>query len=458
MGVFVRSVSFDQSRAELSRWHLRSTALLRLVPAWSGVRVVSLPEALEDGAKVELDVPIPPFRRKRWHSLIEDVSDDGFFDVQEAGPFKAWRHHHRLLEKPGGTSRLEDHVEFEFAEPWPLSAIGRRVLDAGLIRTFAWRHLRTGNDLQRHHETGWAARRVLVTGSSGLVGQALCAFLETGGYEVRRLVRRAPRPGGREFAWDPARGELDRTALEGVDAIVHLAGAGVADKRWTAERMALIRDSRVESTRLLADAIAEMGSDAPALVAASAVGFYGDRPGDEVDEASAPGDGFLSRTCVEWEAAADPVRAAGGRAVHLRIGVVVAGGGGALAKLRRPVLLGVAGPIGSGRQGMSWIALDDLLAIIQHAIVDERFEGPVNAVAPEPIDNRGFMKSMGRVLRRPTIAPMPAFAARMLFGQMGEEALLQGAFVVPRRLRDLDFRYDFPELDDALRFELGRFA
>jgi uncharacterized protein (TIGR01777 family) len=457
MGTFVRSTSFEQSRAQLSRWHLQSTALLRLVPAWSGVRVVILPPRLEDDAIVELNVPIPPFRRKLWRSVIEEVSENGFYDVQEAGPFRSWRHHHQLLEREGDTSRLEDSVTYSFKEPWPLSVIGTRVLEAGLIRTFNWRHQRTTNDLRRHHETGWSRRRVLVTGSSGLVGRALCAFLETGGWEVRRLVRRKPDPTASEFAWDPQAGTIDHDALEGVDAVIHLAGAGVADKRWSEARMKLIRDSRVDSTRLLSEAIAARGEAAPVMICASAVGYYGNRSEGTVDERSEPGTGFLASTCVDWEAAAEPARAAGARVVNFRIGVVVASGGGAIAKLRPVVLTGLGGPIGSGRQGMGWIALDDLLAVIQQSVVDDRYQGPINAVSPKPIDNRGFMRTMGRVLRRPVFLPMPAPVVRTLFGRMGQEALLDGAFVLPSRLVELGFRYDFPELDDALHFELGIF-
>lgn len=457
MGTFIRSTSFEQPRAELARWHLQSTALLRLVPAWSGVRVLTLPPRLEDGAIVELDVPIPPLRRKLWRSLIKDVGEGGFRDIQESGPFKAWDHHHRLVEREDGSSRLEDHVHFEFKEPWPLTVVGRRVLESGLIRTFNWRHQRTTNDLRRHHEAGWPAPRVLITGSSGLVGTALRAFLQTGGWEVRTLVRREPRLEAGEYRWDPAAGTLDRAALEGVDAVIHLAGAGIADERWTEARMQVIRDSRVDSTRLIAQAVADCGPRPPALICASATGFYGNRPEGEVDEASEPGTGFLAETCVAWEQAAAPAREAGVRVASIRIGVVVASGGGALAKLRTPVLTGLAGPVGSGRQGMCWIALDDLLAVLQTAVLDERYEGPINAVAPEPIDNRTFMRTLGRVLRRPTIAPLPAPMVRLLFGRMGQEALLEGCLVRPGRLVELDFRHDFPELDDALHFELGVF-
>ena len=220
-------------------------------------------------------------------------------------------------------------------------------------------------------------RRVLVTGSSGLVGQALCCFLESGGHEVRRLVRRQPDSASGEFAWDPARGEIDLAAFEGVHAVVNLAGASLVEKRWTPERMELLQSSRVASTKLVAESMTRVGTSA-ALLNASATGYYGDRPEGEVCESDAPGTGFLARTCVAWERAADPAREAGVRVACLRIGVVVARAGGVVGKLRTPVLLGVAGPVGSGRQGMSWIALDDLLGVVLHAIESDRYEGPIN--------------------------------------------------------------------------------
>lgn len=444
------------SKEDLARWYRRPSAVLRRIPAWSGIRVLQRPLECQDGAVwEELELPRWPLGRRRWRSRVEDLSDEGFTDVQDVGPFASWRREHRFLAQNAQIGRLEDHVAFERAGPWPIRSLAERMTERALTRRIPWEHQRVRNELRRHQEAGDTIRTVLVTGSSGMVGRALCAFLASGGHEVRRLVRRGPDASAGEFAWDPAKGEIDLAALEGVDAVVNLAGAGIADKRWTPGRMELIRTSRVDSTALVADAIVKSKA-ACVLVNASATGYYVDRPEGELDETAQPGTSFLGRTCVAWESAAEAAREAGVRVASIRIGVVVAAAGGAVAQLRRPVLMGIGGPVGNGRQGMPWVALDDLLAMILHAIVDERYEGPINAVAPKCPDNRGFMRAMGRVLRRPTVAPLPAFVARALFGKMGEEALLMGAFVVPRRLQELGFRHDFPELEAALRFELGR--
>jgi hypothetical protein len=391
-------------------------------------------------------------RTRRWLTRFEQVDRaHGFTEELLEGCVPSWSLTRKFREESPETSRLEEHVKYTHG-----MFFGRKLEDK-IVQALDWRHRRTRQDLARHKEVGMPVRRVLVTGSSGLVGQALCCFLESGGHEVRRLVRRQPDSASGEFAWDPARGEIDLAAFEGVHAVVNLAGASLVEKRWTPERMELLQSSRVASTKLVAESMTRVGTSA-ALLNASATGYYGDRPEGEVCESDAPGTGFLARTCVAWERAADPAREAGVRVASLRIGVVVARAGGVVGKLRTPVLLGVAGPVGSGRQGMSWIALDDLLGVVLHAIENERYEGPINVVAPQAIDNRGFIRMMGRVLSRPTIAPLPAFVARALFGKMGEEALLQGSFAAPRRLEELGFRHDFPDLESALRFELGRLA
>lgn len=457
MPLYTRSGTLESPLKDVARWHFQSSALLRLVPAWSGVEVLEIPSRLEDGAIVTLRVPVPPIGRKKWISRIENV-DHGisFVDDQVSGPFKRWRHEHMLSEDDSGRCRLTDSLDFELPHPPPIRNIGERVVERALVKTFSWRHRRTSQDVLRLRETDWIQRKILLTGSSGLVGTSLRALLKVAGCDVVRLVRRNADPTLGEFQWDPAKGEIDLRAFEGVDAVVNLSGAGIADKRWTPGRKKVLRDSRVDSTALLARSIAGLSGEKPAFICASATGVYGDRPGERCDEDSSPGNSFLSRTCVEWEAAAAPALQAGARVAHLRIGVVVAYAGGAVSKLRRPVSLGLGGPVGNGRQGMSWIALDDLVGVIAHSIVDERYQGPINCVAPEGIDNRGFMKAMGRVMRRPVIAPLPAFAVKALFGQMGEEALLQGVFAEPRKLESLGFRFDFPELEDALRFELGQ--
>jgi uncharacterized protein (TIGR01777 family) len=322
-----------------------------------------------------------------------------------------------------------------------------------LKRTFAWRHGRTARDLRRHARYPEAPLTVAISGASGLVGGALSAFLTTGGHTVRRIVRRRERP--TDILWDLAAGTIDRAALEGVDAVVHLAGESIA-ARWSEAKKKAIRTSRVRGTELLSQAITTLKRPPSVFVSASAIGYYGSRGEEPVDESSAPGSGFLAEVCQAWEAAAEPARAAGIRVVHPRIGMVIASAGGALKQLLLPFSIGLGGPVGSGRQGMSWIALDDLLGVILAAIRTPSLSGPVNAVAPGSLSNKAFGQTLGRVLRRPAFAPLPAFAVRTLFGAMGEELLLGGAYVRPKRLLDAGFVFDFADLASALRFELGR--
>lgn len=295
---------------------------------------------------------------------------------------------------------------------------------------------------------------VLVTGSSGLVGRALVGRLAREGHAVSRLLRSAPREPQREFQWDPARGRLDPEVLEGIDAVVHLAGENISSGRWTASRKEAIRSSRVDSTRLIAQALAGLKRRPAVLACASAIGFYGDRGEEHLYEESGPGAGFLPEVCQAWEAASRPAEEAGIRVVRLRIGVVLAGEGGALPRMLTPFKLGLGGRLGSGRQFMSWIALEDLVSVFALALADSRLHGPVNAVAPSPATNAEFTRALARVLGRPAILPAPAFALRLLFGQMADELLLSSTRVLPRKLKEAGFAYRHPDLEGALRAAL----
>jgi uncharacterized protein len=301
------------------------------------------------------------------------------------------------------------------------------------------------------------ASTVAVTGASGLVGSALAPALASAGHRVLRLVRSVATPAAaaRVARWDPESGALDSSALAGVDAVVHLAGESVAGGRWTEARKRRIRSSRVDATRGLAQSLARLAPPPRVLVSASAVGYYGDRGAEILREQSAPGTGFLAEVCREWEAATEPAERARIRVVQLRIGMVVARRGGALAAMLTPFRLGAGGPVGSGAQWVSWIALDDLVGAILHALETESLAGAVNAVAPEPVQNRELARTLGRVLRRPAILPLPAFAARLLLGQMADELLLASARVEPARLQATGFTFGHPTLEDALRHELG---
>jgi len=296
--------------------------------------------------------------------------------------------------------------------------------------------------------------QIAVSGSSGLVGSALLPFLTAGGDRVTRLVRKDAGVG--EIPWDPAGGVRDLSHLEGVDAVVHLAGENIAAGRWTAARKEEIRRSRVEGTRRLSESLARLPRRPKVLVSASAVGFYGDRGDEILKEDSAPGTDFLAQVCREWEAATEPASRAGIRVVQLRFGMILSPAGGALKKMLLPFKLGAGGRIGSGTQYVGWIGIDDVAGVIHHAIVTESLQGPVNAVAPTPVTNAEYTRTLARVLSRPAVAPMPAFAARLAFGELADALLLASQRVIPTRLQASGYKFRYPELEGALRHLLGR--
>ncbi len=297
--------------------------------------------------------------------------------------------------------------------------------------------------------------RILVTGSTGFVGSALVPFLAAGGHRVACLVRTLPRQGKDEIQWGPGTGFIDAARLEGLDGVVHLAGENIATGRWTAEKKAMIRDSRVDGTKLLCDALAGLKQPPKVLVCASAIGYYGDRGDEFLTEDSAPGTGFLAGVCREWEAATQSAEQKGIRVVRLRFGMVLSPTGGAMAKLLPPFKKGLGGVLGTGRQYVSWIALDDLLGVIAHALTTEALHGPVNAVTPNPVTNREFTHTLGRVIGRFTLFPMPAAAARLVFGELADALLLASQRVQPTRLLATEYRFQCPDLEGALRHLLG---
>jgi uncharacterized protein (TIGR01777 family) len=293
--------------------------------------------------------------------------------------------------------------------------------------------------------------KVLITGSTGLVGSALLPFLKSKGHEVFRLIRSQAKAGPAEIYWNPEQGIDDTSRLEGMDAVIHLAGENISEGRWTEEKKARIRDSRVRGTRVLSEALARLAAPPRVLLSASATGYYGDRGDEVMREESAPGSDFLAQVCRDWEAATEPAAQKGIRVVRLRFGVIFTPKGGALSKILAPFQFGVGGRLGSGRQYMSWITLDDVVGVIDHALNVETVSGPVNVVAPNPVTNYEFTKTLGRVLSRPTVFPVPAFAVRLAFGEMGDAVLLSSTRVEPARLKESGYVFQHPELENALR-------
>ena len=298
--------------------------------------------------------------------------------------------------------------------------------------------------------------RTLITGATGLIGSALAHALRAEGHEVRRLVRSSDGLQAGDAHWDPASGEVDAAALEDLDAVVHLAGENIAAGRWTVSRKERIRRSRVQGTRLLCDGLARLTSPPGVIICASAVGYYGNRGDELLDEQSAPGTGFLADVCAEWEAAADRARERGIRVVHQRLGVVLSERGGALTQMLRVFRLGLGGRLGSGVQYLSWITLEDTVGAIRHGLDTDGLEGPVNTTAPGAVTNAAFTAALGRVLGRPAFCHAPAFALRLALGEMAEEALLASARAAPTKLLDSGYKFRHPDLEGALRAVLGR--
>ncbi len=289
--------------------------------------------------------------------------------------------------------------------------------------------------------------KILISGASGLIGQAISRDLSRQGHEIVALQRT---PSAKPPTWDIDAGIIDLGEQRNIDAVIHLAGENIAAGRWSQERKAAIRRSRIVGTTVLAEQLLQLDRKPEVFIVCSAVGFYGHRPGETLTEESPGGSGFLAEVCREWEAAARIAEQAGIRVVNLRLGMVLSRDGGALKKMLLPFKLGLGGIIGHGEQLISWIAIDDVVGAISHILENGQFSGPVNVVSPSPVTNRVFTKTLGRVLKRPTIIPLPAFLAKILFGEMAEELLLSSTKALPEKLQKFGYEFRYPDLDRAL--------
>lgn len=455
---FSRTLRVPQSVQALFAWHERPGAFERLAPPWQQVRVLAREGGIRDGATVRLEVStmgVPTRWTVRHRDYIPDVQ---FVDEMHDGPFARWVHTHGFAAVEAGHAELRDEVRYAL----PLNGLGDLVaggfVRGTLERTFRYRHAVTAHDLSRHAAFADRPRlRIAVTGATGFIGQQLCAFLTTGGHEVVRIGRGTVRPGVVDVAWDPARGVLDASSLDGVDAVIHLAGAPIAE-RWTPEHKRAIVESRVQGTALIARTLASLTRKPSVLLSGSAIGIYGAHRGDELlDEQSADGDDFLGETSRAWENAARPAEDAGIRVAYLRTGIVVGIAGGALAKQWPLFQAGLGGPLGSGTQYMSPIALDDQIGAMHHVLMDERIRGPVNLVAPTAVTNAEFARQVGAAIGRPAFLPAPAFAAELLFGrEMVQATALASQRVRPAVLEAHGFRWAWPTVERMVAFESGR--
>lgn len=456
MPTFERSVSLPLSPSELFAWHERPGALRRLCPPWDPVELVHSDQSIQDGARVKLKVKGPlgvPLTIEVTHEGYE--AGVQFRDRQVRGPFASWAHTHRVTSSDDPErATLTDSIEYRLPLG-PLGAIGGgRMVRHRLDQLFHYRHAVMRHDTLLHQRAGAERLHVAISGSSGLLGQELCALLTTGGHQVTRLTR-SPAEGAR--VW---REPTQVPPLEDVDVVIHLAGEGVA-QRWSPAVRERILLSRVERTRALAQTIADhkaQGKPGPrALICASGIGYYGYQDtGSISDEESPLGSGFLADVCEQWERACDPARESGIRVVNARIGVVLSPLGGALGKLLLPFSLGLGGRVGSGEQWMSWISIHDVVGALYECAHSSELEGPINLTSPTPVTNRDFVKTLGRVLSRPTLFPAPAFALRAAFGEMANETILASQRAVPKALSRHGYPWMHSSLEEALRFTLGR--
>jgi uncharacterized protein (TIGR01777 family) len=415
-------------------------------------------DGLRDGSTVVLRGRVGPFKIPMvfQHSGYNPPRE--FQDTQISGPFHSWFHSHRFIDgnDEGTTCLLQDEVRYAL----PAGPVGDFVnelwFSREIERIFTYRHGVTYLDVQRLEDRGiFTPQKILVAGSSGMVGSALVPFLRTCGHSVTRLVRNhvAHEPDVR--LWKPDAGEFDSSAMADVDTVIHLGGSSILAPRWNEETRRRIRESRIESTRLLVNAITSAPKPPKTFICASAVGIYGNTPeGDRFEDAPV-GSGYLADVAKDWEAAANYAAEAGVRVVNLRIGLVLSASGGLLGKSLLPFQLALGGRLGSGRQQMSWVSLHDLLYAVQHLLTNDRVSGPVNMTAPKSVSNAEFTSTLGRILRRPTLLSPSEGTLRLLFGEFADEVLLSGVSAPPGKLTDSGFQFEFKELEDAIRFDLG---
>ncbi len=453
---FVAESALDVSAADVFDWHARPGAFERLTPPWERVRIVSPGSGIRDGSMVELEVTLGPLRR-RWLAR-HDACLPGrqFRDVSVRGPFPQWEHVHEFIPLATNRCLLRDTLSYRLPGGKIGRALAARFVQRKLARLFRYRHDLTRQDLAMLARLNDPTPlTIAISGASGLVGTALTALLTTAGHRVLKLVRRAPASPD-ELEWDTQSGIRQPEQLGHTDALILLAGENVAAGRWTRQVMERIRGSRVDGVRAIVRSLARLERRPRALLSASAIGYYGDRGDEFLTEASPPGTGFLAETAVQWEREALAARDLGLRVALLRIGVVLSPRGGALAKLLPLFSLGLGGPVGSGRQFMSWISIDDLIGAIHHVVTNPHLQGPINMVAPNPVTSGAFATTLGRVLHRPAILPAPAAALRLMLGQMAEETVLASTRVAPEVLLRSGYVFRHDTLEAALRHVLGR--
>jgi uncharacterized protein (TIGR01777 family) len=450
---FTQTSTFPVDVQTCFRWHERPGALERCVPPWEHIRVVKRSGSIKPGGVVELIIR-PGGVPLKWVSHHVEYEKNVYFkDLQYRGPFKTFIHTHKFYqEKQGSYSTLVDDIRYEL----PGGVLNRPFkgnIHKQLAQSFRYRHHMLKNDLATHSSAPSTPLTILISGASGVLGQNLCPFFTTGGHRVIRLVRRKP-VSSDELYWNPGENQLDLLDVDTIDAIINLSGENIGEGRWSKQKKKRIIDSRVNTTRLLVRAARELKTPPKVFLSSSAIGFYGDRGKEKLNEASERGTNFISEVCDIWEQEA--LKASDFmRVVPLRIGVVLTPKGGALARLLTPAKFGLGGPLGNGKQIMSWISISDLVYAFHHCLFHDEIHGAINLTSPNPVTNLEFSRKLGRKLKRPAILPVPATIIKLAFGQMGREIPLASTLALPEQLLSTGFHFSHPCLDTALNYLIG---
>lgn len=455
--IFKRKIRIPAPVETVFAWHARPGAIQRLSPPWDPLTIIRQSGGILPGAEVVMKMNAGPVKFTWVARHTEYVENRLFADTQIKGPFSKWTHTHRFEPESDTACFLEDEIRYAL----PFHPAGTLLADSmvrkKLNRIFTYRHATTIADIRLHRSLNIEKpMSFLISGTHGMIGSNLVPFLSTGGHRPVSLVRRPPEPGRDEVFWDPANDRIDINDGQEIDAVIHLAGENIAEGRWTPEKKRRIMESRTRGTALIAQTIAKMKKKPKVFICASAIGYYGDRKEALMSEDDLPGEDFISEVCKNWEASARAAVDAGIRTVFLRIGIVLSPLGGALQRLLPVFQAGIGGRIGSGRQYMSWISLDDVLGAILHLIAKPDISGPVNLVAPHPVTNAEFTRTLGKVLSRPAALFIPEAAITAVYGRMGKETILSGTRVNSAKLLESGYRFRHTQLKDALSHVLGK--
>jgi len=454
---FTKRVRISAPAEEVFKWHARPGAIERLSPPWDPLKILIPSKGIQKGTEVLLEMKAGPFPFK-WFARHTDYQEHKFFqDRQVRGPFRKWIHSHRFEPDGKNACLLEDHIEYKLPFHFISGFPSKKIIQKKLERIFTYRHQITQRDVPLHlKKKPDKPMTIIVTGASGVIGSMLVPFLTTGGHRVIRLIRNSSSTSQDELFWDPLSGVLHTDSIEEIDAVIHLAGENIGSGRWTPEKKRKIIESRVKGTELVTKKLASLEKPPKVIICASAIGYYGNRGDQILTENDEAGSDFISSVCSMWEKAAYPALERNIRTVFLRIGVVLTPLGGALKRLLLPFKLCAGGKIGNGTQYMSWIDMEDVLGSIYHTLTNESIDGPVNITAPNPVTNKEFTKTLGRVMARPTPLTIPSTAVKLALGEMGKEILLSSTRVMPETLLKTGYRFNTPHLDTAIRQMLGR--